>query len=118
MRKTKRVVLLSLIAIVQMLTIIGGFFAYEQMSDMLWKSLWDYKKLLEKTGGPIIDYGLIPNPFAPLLPLVLLGLFLTIVLLVDEIRHKLELSTLEACHRPAPSEGQKENMEKKKNESV
>lgn len=97
-----KIVLLLLIGIVQMLTIIGGFFAYEQMSDMLWKLRWDYKALLEKTGGPIIDYVSIPNPFAPLLPLVLLGLFLTIVLLVDEIRHKPELTTLEARHRLAP----------------
>jgi hypothetical protein len=100
MSKFTKIVLLSLIAIVQMLTIIGGFFAYERMSDMLWKSLWDYKELVEKTGGRIIDYGLIPNPFAPLLPLVLLGLFLTIVLLVDEICHKPELTTLEA---PSPN---------------
>jgi len=88
--KFTKIVLLSLIATVQVLTIIGGFFAYEQMSDMLRKLQWDYKKLVEKTGGRIIDYGLIPNPFAPLLPLVLLSLFLTIVLLVDEIRRKPE----------------------------
>jgi len=94
--KTKKVGLLSLIAIVQMLTIVGGFFAYKQMSGMLWKLRWDYKELVEKTGGLIIDYGLTPNPFAPLLPLVLLGLVLTIALLVDEIRHKPELKTLEA----------------------
>ena len=100
--KTKKVGLLFLIAVVQMLTIVGGFFAYKQMSGMLWKSLWDYKELVEKTGGRIIDYGLIPNPFAPLLPLVLLGLFLTIVLLVDEIRHKPELTILEACSPPSP----------------
>jgi len=91
-----KIVLLLLIGIVQVLTIIGGFFACEQMSDMLWKLRWDYKEVLDKTGGLIIDYGLIPNPFRPLLPLVLLGLFLTIVLLVDEIRHKPELTTLEA----------------------
>jgi len=100
--KFTKIVLLLLIGIVQVLTIIGGFFAYEQMSDMLWKLRWDYKELLDKTGGPIIDYGLIPNPFAPLLPLVLLDLFLTIVLLVDEIRHKPELITLEACSPPSP----------------
>jgi uncharacterized protein YneF (UPF0154 family) len=96
MSRFTKIVLLLLIGIVQMLTIIGGFFAYEQMSDMLWKSLGDYNELLWETGGRHIDYGLIPNPFAPLLSLVLLGLFLTIVLLVDEIRHKPELTTLEA----------------------
>lgn len=96
--KITKIVLLSLIGIVQMLTIIIGHFAYKEMSDMLWKLRWDYKELVEKTGGPIIDYYWIPNPFAPLLPLVLLGLFLTIVLVVDEIRHKPELTTLEACN--------------------
>ena len=85
MNRLTRIALLSLIATVQMLTIIGGFFAYERMSGMLWKSLSNYKELLEKIGGRHIDYGLIPNPFAPLLPLVLLGLFLTIALLADEI---------------------------------
>lgn len=85
MNKTK-VVLLSLIAVVQILTIVGGFYAYRQMSEMLWKTMWDYKKLVEETGGLIIDYGLIPNPFAPLLPLVLLVLFSTIALLILEVR--------------------------------
>lgn len=75
----------------QILTIIGGFFAYEQMSDTLSKLQWDYKELVEKTEGVIIDFFLNPNPFAPLLSLVLLGLLLTIVLLVDEIRHKPDL---------------------------
>jgi hypothetical protein len=57
------------------------------MSEMLWKSMLAYKELVEETGGPIVDYGLIPNPFAPLFPLVLLGLFSTVVLLIDQIRH-------------------------------
>ena len=102
MSKFTKIVLLLLIGIVQMLTIIGGFFAYKQMSDMLWKLRMDYKELYEKTGDLIITYGWIPNPFAPLIPLVLLGLFLTIVLLVDEIRHKPELTILEACSPPSP----------------
>jgi len=72
---------------VQILTIIGGFFAYEQMSDMLSKLQWAYRELVEKTEGVIIDYGLNPNPFAPLLSLVMLGLLLTIVLLVYECMH-------------------------------
>ncbi len=81
-----RVGLLSLIALVQVLTIVGGFIAYQQMSERYYELLWDYKKLYEEAGGLIIDFGIAPNPFAPLLPLVLFGLFLTIVLLVDEVK--------------------------------
>jgi len=83
-----KVGLLSIVAIVQVSTIVGGFIAYQQMYGMLWSHMMAYKKLLEETGGPIIDYAPVPNPFAPLLPLALLGLFLTIVLLFDEVRHK------------------------------
>jgi hypothetical protein len=88
MKKNLKAGLLSLIAVVQVSIIVAGFFAYQQMYEMLWKSMLAYKELREETGGPIIDYGLIPNPFAPLAPLIFLSLFLTIVLLVDEVRHK------------------------------
>ena len=81
-----RVGLLSLIALVQVLTIVGGFIAYQQMSERYYELLWDYKKLYEEAGELIIDFGIPPNPFAPLLPLVLFGVFLTIVLLVDEVK--------------------------------
>jgi hypothetical protein len=75
-RKFTKIVLLSLIAIVQMLTIQG---------------LYPY--FLTFFGS---------NPFGSyILPLILLGLFLTIVLLVDEIYHKPELNTLEACSPPS-----------------
>jgi len=74
--------------IVQLATIVGGHIGYLQMSGMLWNLQVAYKELVEETGGPIIDYGLTPNPFAPLLPLVLLGLFSTIALIIDEVRHK------------------------------
>ena len=81
-----RVGLLSLIALMQVLTIVGGFIAYQEMSDRYWKLSWAYKKLYEEHNELIIDFGIAPNPFAPLLPLVLFGLFLTIVLLVDEVK--------------------------------
>jgi len=58
------------------------------MCGMLWNLQVAYKELVEETGGPIIDYGLTPNPFTPLLPLVLLGLFSTIVLIIDEVPYK------------------------------
>ena len=88
MKKIMKVGLLCLIAIVQVSTIIGGFIASQQMCEMLSRSMFAYKKLYEETHGRIIDYGLTPNPFSPLLPLVLLGLFLTIVLLIGEVRRK------------------------------
>lgn len=68
MNKITRVGLLSLIAIVQVPTIVGGFIAYEQMSETMSRLEWDYKKLYEETHGVIIDYGLTPDPFAPLFP--------------------------------------------------
>jgi len=88
MNKIAKVGLLSLIAIVQVLTIVGGFVAYEQMSETMSRLQLDYKELLQETQGIIIDFGSFPNPFAPLLPLVLLGLFLTVVLLIDQLRHR------------------------------
>jgi hypothetical protein len=89
MNRTTKVGLLSLIVIVQVLTIVGGFIAYEQMSETISRLEWDYKVLYEETHGLIIDdFIIIPNPFAPLFPLGLLGLFLTLVLLIDQVRHK------------------------------
>ena len=83
-RKFTKIVVLSLIAIIQVLTIQGLYPYFLTFFDS--------------------------NPFGSyILPLMLMGLFLTIVLLVEEIYHKPELNTLEACHRLAPSEGQKEN---------
>jgi len=88
MNKITKAGLLSLIAIVQALTLVGGFIAYEQMSQTIWRLEMDYKVLYEETHDLLITFGLTPNPFAPLIPLVLLGLFLTVVLLVDQVRHK------------------------------
>jgi hypothetical protein len=88
MNKNTKVGLLSLIVIVQVLTIVGGFIAYEQMSGTMWRLEWDYKKLYEETHGVMIDYGLTPIPLGLLFPLALLGLFLTAVLLIDEVHHK------------------------------
>jgi len=88
MNKIIQVGLLSLIIITQSLTVVGGFFAYRQMSGTILELEAEYKKLYEETHGGIIDFGLNPNPFAPLVPLVLLGLLLTLVLLIDQIRYK------------------------------
>jgi hypothetical protein len=88
MNKTAKVALLSLIVIVQVLMLVGGFIAYEQMSEAMLKLQMDYKNLYEETHELIIDYGLVPNPFAPLFPLGLLGLLLTAVLLIEQVRQK------------------------------
>jgi hypothetical protein len=60
------------------------------MSEAMTRLQEEIIALLEEIhGGHIIDHpGLTPNPFAPIIPLVLLGLLLTAVLLVDQIRHK------------------------------
>jgi hypothetical protein len=88
MNKIIKVGLLSTIAVTQALTLVGGFFAYRQMSKTLWELQVAYKELFEETHGGIIDFGLTPNPFAPLVPLALLGLFLTLVLIADQLSHK------------------------------
>jgi len=88
MNKTTKAGLLSAITIVWGLTIVGGFIAYERMSATVLRWQWKYKQLVEETHGIIIDYFPTPNPFAPLVPLVLLGLFLTVVLLIDQVHHK------------------------------
>lgn len=86
MNKVAKIGLLSLIAIVQALTLVGGFFAFRQMSEALMSLQRDYVVLHEEAHGLRIDFGINPNPFAPLFPLVLFGLFLTVVLVVDQIR--------------------------------
>ena len=87
--KKLRVGLLLLIALVQVLTIAGIIIGYREMFDRLWKSTIAYKKLYEETHPQIIiDFRPLPNPFNPVYLLVLFGLFLTIVLLIDEVRRR------------------------------
>lgn len=89
MNKTIKTGLLSLIAITQTLTLVGGFIAYRQMSETMSRMQWAYIELLEETHPTLwVTLGLTPNPFAPLIPIVLVGLFVTLVLLIDQIRHK------------------------------
>ena len=88
MNKITKVGLLSLIAIMQAVTLVGGFIAYQQMSETISGLERMYMELYEETHDLWVTFGLTPNPFAPFIPLVLLGLFLTLVLLVDQIRHK------------------------------
>ena len=92
MNRNIKVGLLSLIVTVQALTLVGGFIAYEQMSETMHRLELNIKELLEEAYPDLRDgpgSGLSPpNPFAPLIPLVLLGLLLTLVLLIDQVRHR------------------------------
>jgi hypothetical protein len=90
MNRFVKIVLHSLIATVQILTLIVGFFAYTEMNDMLSRAEWTIKILIEEAGGPIVISAFRSNPFNLVAWLVLLGLALTIVLLIDEIRLKPE----------------------------
>ncbi len=87
-----RVGLLSLIVLVQGLTLVGGFMAYQQMSEEYWELMLIHKKMLRQYAGIIIEPGMPPNPLiliahnVPLLLLVLFGASLAIVLLVDEVQ--------------------------------
>jgi len=89
MNRLTSVGLLSLIAVVQVLTLVGGFMAYQQMSETTSGLERMYVELYRETheADLWVTFGLTPDPFAPLIPLVLLGLFLTVVLLVDQVRH-------------------------------
>jgi len=53
---------------------------------MLWTLRLDYKALVLRADGIIIDYGLDPPLFVPVVLIFLVCLLLTIVLLADEIR--------------------------------
>jgi hypothetical protein len=88
MNKITRVGLLSLIALVQVLTLVSGRIAYMQMFETTWSLRGAYRELLAETYGLHVTFGSPPNPFKPLFPLTLLGLFLTAVLLIDQVRQR------------------------------
>jgi len=85
-----RVGLLSLIVLVQGLTIVVGFMAYQQMSERYTRLQLSIEELLREHFPGLYPpfWGIdTPNPFLPLLLLlVLFGASLTIVLLVDEVQ--------------------------------
>jgi hypothetical protein len=74
---------------IQVVTLVGGLVATMQTSEAYSKWTRAYKQLYEEThpGGLIIDFGLGPNSFVPLIFPILLGLVLTVVLLIDQVRH-------------------------------
>lgn len=84
MNKKVKTSLLFSIVLLQILTIVGGFIAYKQMSDMYSELALSYKELYEERYGIIIDYGFTPNLLGLPFLLLLLCLFLTITLLIDE----------------------------------
>jgi len=84
-----RVGLLSLIVLVQGLTIVGGIIAYQQMSERYAILSQNYLELFREHYPGLLIHPVIPippNPYVCLLLLVLFGASLTIVLLVDEVQ--------------------------------
>jgi hypothetical protein len=59
---------------------------HQQTSEMLWTLRMDYKALVLRADGIIIDYGLDPPLFVPVVLIFSVCLLLTTVLLADEIR--------------------------------
>lgn len=91
MKRVARIGLLSLIAIVQVLTTVSvhaGYVGYEEMREAVYR-LQDEIQELYRERNILIDYGPTPpNPFTPPFALALLSLFLTVVLLVDQVHHR------------------------------
>lgn len=85
-----RIGLLSLVAVLLVAIMIGEFNGYEEMSAQIWRLAGQNKELMEQLTGIHADYGSVPNPFAPLIPLEILSLAIIILLLIDEVRHTLQ----------------------------
>lgn len=86
MKKSKlRIGLLSLTVLVQGLTLVGGYFAYVQMSDLYYGLRSDYTKLLADCLRLYPTWGPLPPTFMFISLLVLFSMFLTIMLLADEL---------------------------------
>ena len=67
-------------------TFVFAWCDHQQMSEMLWATRMNYKALALRADGRIIDFGLDPPLFAPVVLMFLVCLLLTIVLLADEVR--------------------------------
>lgn len=80
--------LLCLIAIAQVGTFAFAWRDHQQTIEMLWTLRMDYKALVLRADGIIIDFGLDPPLFAPVVLMLLVCLLPTIVLLADEIRRQ------------------------------
>jgi len=86
MKKTARVILLCLIAIAQVGMFAFAWRGHQQTNEMLWTLRMDYKALVLRADGIIIDYGLDSPLFVPVVLIFSVCLLLTTVLLADEIR--------------------------------
>jgi len=88
MNRIIKVGLLAFVASIQAAMVAGAFLAQRQMNQIIWDLEMGYKELFEQTHEVIIDFGLTPNPFLLLYLLGFLSLFITFVLLVDEIHQR------------------------------
>lgn len=80
--------LLCFVAMAQVGMLAFAWRDHQQTSEMLWILRWDYKALVLRADGLIIDYGLDPPLFAPVVLTFFVCLLSTIVLLADEIRRE------------------------------
>jgi hypothetical protein len=87
MKRIAKVGFLSLIAVAQVLTIVGVHAGRRQMADAIYRYQDQIKELLWEQ-GLFIDYGVVENPFNLPYALALLSLFLTVVLLADQVHSK------------------------------
>ena len=89
MDRPGRIVVLCMIAILQGVTLVGGFVATRQASEAYSRLAEAYYQLYEETHPDLHLVDLMglnpPNPFAWLFFPVLLGLILTVALLVGEV---------------------------------
>jgi len=87
MKRVERVGLLCLLVTLQGLTFAYAWNILDQIERALWDTRMDYKALVYRTEGLIIDYGLDP-PSAPIWILFALAISLTAILLVDAINNQ------------------------------
>lgn len=85
MRRTERVGLLCILVVVQVLSFVYAWNTFNEIGSILQDIKTEYKALIFRTDGIIIDYGPDP-PFAPVLVLFLVIISLAVILLIDEIK--------------------------------
>jgi hypothetical protein len=87
MKRIAKVGLLILIAGAQILTIVNAQAEYRKMDEAIVR-LQDEIKELYREQNVLIDYGWTPSSYNLPFALALLSLFLTVVLLIDQVHHR------------------------------